>query len=86
MKLTFCIHYETQPGEELCVNVCQKNGTVKQYRMLSTDNYTWSIPVEALLTTGQEIEYFYSVYRQTTELRREWNVKKHLLIIDCPED
>ena len=82
MKLTFCIHYETQPGEELCVNVCQKNGTVKQYRMLSTDNYTWSIPVEALLTTGQEIEYFYSVYRQTTELRREWNVKKHLLIID----
>ena len=81
MKITFCLRYQTHIGEELCVNVCQPDGNVKQYRMHSTDNIRWKAIVDTSIAEGTSTDYYYSVHRQTTEIRREWQSVPHRL--DC---
>ena len=81
MKITFCLRYQTHIGEELCVNVCQPDGNVRQYRMHSTDNIRWKAIVDTSIAEGTSTDYYYSVHRQTTEIRREWQSVPHRL--DC---
>lgn len=83
MKITFCLRYQTHIGEELCVNVRQADGTVKQFRMHSTDNLKWKTIADIDVAEGATADYFYSVYRQTTELRREWTSLTHRIDNVC---
>ena len=81
MKIKFCLHYECFAGEDLAISILQNYGTPKQYRMHSTNNSDWTAIVDAEPTKGSNIEYYYSVFRQTVELRREWAQAHHLLKI-----
>ena len=72
MKIKFCLRYETYMGEELCVSVCQSDGSIRQYRMHSSNNEEWTAIIDTPATEGNMLRYYYSVYRQQTEIRTEW--------------
>ena len=47
--------------------------------MHSTNNREWVAICDAVPTVENKVEYFYSVYRQATEIRREWQQVNHHL-------
>lgn len=79
MKIKFCLRYETYMGEELCVSVCQSDGSIRQYRMHSSNNEEWTAIIDTPATEGNMLRYYYSVYRQQTEIRTEWKYMRHTL-------
>lgn len=82
MKLKLNLNYQTQPGEELCVNIRLADGTYSQYRMQSNNWYDWTASVDVMPAVGTRICYFYTVCRMDTEVRREWNSIMHSIDID----
>ncbi len=82
MKLKLSINYQTQPGEELCVNIRQTDGTYVQHRMQSVNGYEWTAAIDAQPLEDNRIYYFYSICRMDTEIRREWGVITHNIEID----
>lgn len=82
MKLKLSLNYQTQPGEELCVNVLLANGTYQKQRMQSVDGTVWTVAIDAMPLEGNRVSYFYSVCRMDTEIRREWNTVMHSVDID----
>ena len=79
MSIKFFLHYESYAGEDLTVSLIQRDGSVKQFRMHSTNNREWVAICDAVPTVENKVEYFYSVYRQATEIRREWQQVNHHL-------
>lgn len=82
MKIKFCMHYECYAGEELTVSILMADGTMKQYRMHSTNSADWTAIVDAQPTSGNHIDYYYTVCRQDTETRREWSQIHHRMEVD----
>lgn len=79
MKVRLNLNYITHAGEELCVNVILANGEIAQTRMQSADGQVWEATVNVKPTNAGYVDYFYSVYRMQTELRREWQMMTHRL-------
>lgn len=77
MKLRLNIHYGVHIGEDVCVNVCQNTGTVTQYHMQPVGGDKWTIALDVKATSTGYVDYFYSIARQQTEIRREWHAITH---------
>lgn len=71
------LQYFTQAGEDLRVNVLNAEGRAVQYEMQSNDGNEWTAKLDVELTASGHIDYYYSVYRQMTEIRREWQMLTH---------
>ena len=81
MKLLFNLNYITAFGEELVLNVLQEDGsTQKKYHMTTVDGQEWhaEVTIDEGLTTPH-VDYFYSVERNCTTLRKEWLIEPHRL-------
>lgn len=85
MKLTFNINYITNQGEDIRVNIKQNDGTYKQYILLSPNGADWSGAADVKPSGNEDIEYYYTVNRMQTELRREWQMIPHRINIACQE-
>ena len=79
MKITFNIHYGTEAGQELCVNIKQADGSFKQHVLKSSNGFDWTATVNETPTTENYFDYYYTVVRMDTELRREWQMMMHRL-------
>lgn len=79
MTLSLDIHYVTHIGEDLRVNILKPDGSYEQHRMQTDDGHVWSIRLTTEETTAGYIDYFYTLHRMTTELRREWCMITHRL-------
>ena len=83
MVFIFKIEYNTVYGQDLVLNIIDRNGngdkTVSEYRMRTYDGFHWECEVNCALKTGTTIEYYYTVVRGDVCERREWNVINHQL-------
>ena len=79
MKLRLNLNYKTIAGEDLRVNVKQADGTFKEYAMQSADSELWTVAIDHKAASGGCVEYYYSVHRLKTTLRREWQMMAHRL-------
>ena len=83
MVFIFKIEYNTVYGQDLVLNIIDRNGNgdkaVSEYRMRTYDGFHWECEVNCALKTGTTIEYYYTVVRGDVCERREWNVINHQL-------
>ncbi len=83
MDIRFNLEYHTTLGEWLVLNVVsfESDGemTTTSYKMLTTDGSNWSCHFDTMLKVGSFIDYFYAVWRDGQEVRREWTLETHRL-------
>ena len=92
MKLIFNIDYQTVFGEELLLNLVEKDGAenhVSSYRMKTEDGMRWTYELncpaapssksKAKFELGSVIDYYYSVESSGQLVRQEWMVEPHRL-------
>ena len=92
MKLIFNIDYQTVFGEELLLNLMEKDGAenhVSSYRMKTEDGMRWTYELncpaapssksKAKFELGSVIDYYYSVESSGQLVRQEWMVEPHRL-------
>lgn len=77
MIITLNINYRTQAGEDVRVNVRHDDGTYTIHPLTSTDGETWLGTINLKNVANPYVDYFYSVYRMKTEVRREWHMMTH---------
>ena len=86
MRLNFHIDYHTHYGQEVVLNVVnkQKNGDqhVSEYPMQTLDGRHWQCQLQSDLRPGSHIDYYYSVLRDGRVERQEWQVVSHRLELD----
>lgn len=84
MNLNFNIEYHTVYGEELMLNVVAGSGShAASYRMSTTDGAHWTCVLNGKYAVGTVIEYYYSVCKNGTCTRCEWQVVPHKLELVC---
>ena len=77
MKITFQVPYQANYGENLVLNIVDRNGGEPQKHALYTDNgKVWTTNI-FLTTRPEKLDYFYSVERDGAEIRHEWTVVPH---------
>ncbi|MGM9697422.1 MAG: 4-alpha-glucanotransferase [Prevotella sp.] len=83
MTLLFNLSYHTVYGEEILLNIMSGDNasTVEQFKMSTQDGVSWSCSVNSLAKPGNVVNYFYSVAKNGVEVRREWLVEPHRLIL-----
>ena len=83
MTLLFNLSYNTVYGEEILLNIMSGDNasTVEQFKMSTQDGVSWSCSVNSLAKPGNVVNYFYSVAKNGVEVRREWLVEPHRLIL-----
>ena len=86
MNLLFNIKYRTAFGEQLVLNVFDKNGTTGQYAMQTNDGENWQCQFCRTMKAGEHINYYYSVVHDGVELRHEWLVAPHRLMPVAAKD
>ena len=81
MKLLFNLDYQTTFGEELTLNIIPADGSKKpqQLKMQTLNGRHWFCELRKALHPGTRIDYYYSVWRNGREARREWQVEPHQL-------
>ena len=92
MKLIFNIDYQTVFGEELLLNLVEKDGAenhVSSYRMKTEDGMRWTYELncpaapssksKAKFELGSVIDYYYSAESSGQLVRQEWMVEPHRL-------
>ena len=68
MNIRFEIEYRTIYGEDLFLNVLERDGSQTRHAMHTRDGIIWTCE----LTTEKPLEYFYTVTWQGREKRTEW--------------
>ncbi len=87
MNILLNIAYNTAFGEELVLNVMNRNhgeadGTIP-YRMSTSDGKVWTCSLKFDVEAGTHIDYYYSVVRgESNVVRKEWIVAPHRLEIN----
>ena len=81
MKLLFNLEYRTSFGEQLALNIIEEGQQVESHAMSTLDGYHWTVEVSMKQkeTSGQYMDYYYSVMRGDKEVRHEWLVEPHRL-------
>ena len=81
MKLLFNLEYRTSFGEQLALNIIEDGQQVESHAMSTLDGYHWTVEVSMKQkeTSGQYMDYYYSVMRGDKEVRHEWLVEPHRL-------
>ncbi len=78
MKIEFHINYRTTFGEELTLNVSEKEDKTTQYRMSTVDGEHWCYVLNSQ-KISDVIDYYYSVENNGNQGRHEWTLIKHRL-------
>ena len=75
--------YRTVYGEEIILNVlpADKVQAVEKFRMSTFDGISWTCTVNSMAKTGTVLDYYYSVVKNGVEVRREWLVEPHKLVM-----
>ncbi len=73
MNIKFEIEYRTFYGEDLFLNVLERDGSQTRHPMTTRDGIIWSCD----LSVERAIEYFYTVTWQGREKRSEWVLCPH---------
>ena len=83
MILYFNMSYRTVYGEEIILNVlpADKVQAVEKFRMSTFDGISWTCTVNSMAKTGTVLDYYYSVVKNGVEVRREWLVEPHKLVM-----
>ena len=55
--------------------------TVEQFRMSTSDGNLWTCTINSMAKTGTVLNYYYSVVKNGVEVRREWLVEPHKLVM-----
>ena len=83
MDIRFNLEYHTVYGELLMLNIVSVDDeggkSTAAYAMTTTDGEHWSCHIDSLLKVGTSIDYFYAVWRDGQEMRREWTLETHRL-------
>ena len=83
MNLQFNINYQTSFGEDLILNLIDKNAKdgITKYRMNTLDGMRWTCELRREEKLGSALTYYYSVERNGSETQHEWLVEPHKLEI-----
>ena len=84
MKLHFYIDYRTSADEKLVINILSPDDPDKKVTMVKMhpfDDRLWTCNIEIAEQT--HIDYYYSVVRKNTTVRREWTTIHHRLELSC---
>ena len=83
MNLQFNINYQTSFGEDLILNLIDKNAKdgITKYRMNTLDGMRWTCDLRREEKLGSALTYYYSVERNGSETQHEWLVEPHKLEI-----
>jgi len=84
MKLLFNLDYRTVFGEQLMLNVVENGDVVASHPMKTDDGSHWTLTLEAGRKEGDVMDYYYSVQRDDRQVRSEWIVAPHRLVV-CTE-
>ncbi|MCR5181151.1 MAG: 4-alpha-glucanotransferase, partial [Bacteroidaceae bacterium] len=68
MNIKFEIEYRTIWGEDLFLNVLERDGSQTPHAMRTSDGVIWYVELE----TEKAIDYFYTVTWKNREKRTEW--------------
>ena len=79
MKILFNLDYRTAFGEQLMLNVVDADKPVEHYEMSTLNGEQWFVEISKSAKSGTFIDYYYSVYNESGELRHEWQVEPHRL-------
>ena len=86
MKLIFNLEYRTSFGEQLVLNITTACGQVAaQHDMTTTDGEHWTCEVQFSAADEPACDYYYSVRRDNTVVRSEWQVVPHRLQLTTAE-
>ncbi|MBQ0069730.1 MAG: 4-alpha-glucanotransferase, partial [Bacteroidales bacterium] len=78
MKLRFILDYQTVYGEEIVLNMLAADGSVTEHAMKTTNGSEWKCEI-TLEENCTQLDYYYSVKRDTAVIRHEWLVVPHRL-------
>ncbi len=79
MQINFNIQYQPAFGQELVLNILEANGARTKYRLSTRDGHTWSHSINCLREPGSQLDYFYSIEQQQSEVQCEWTTLCHRL-------
>ena len=80
MKIQLNIHYGTETGEALFLNIQNADGTVRTVRMANMDGDHWQC--EQTVEPGGAFCYYYSVVSDGVVRHTEWTTQAHRLNTD----
>ena len=78
MKLRFILDYQTVYGEEIVLNMLAADGSVNEHAMKTANGSEWKCEI-TLEENCTQLDYYYSVKRDTAVIRHEWLVVPHRL-------
>ena len=84
MKLQFNLEYQTTFGEDLVLNILNRDDKslstkIEQHKMTTLNGLQWTCELSKSIKTSTHIDYYYSVYRGDQETRHEWLTEPHRL-------
>lgn len=81
MDIIFHIEYYVYAGEQVAINIVDAADGVTLHRHLMTtaDNAHWTFDWNADAWTADAADYFFTIERADTTLRREWTAIRHRL-------
>jgi len=79
MQIYFNIHYGVRYGEELHINILQKDNTVATHRMTQKNEGEWHYELRQQDCDGDFLDYYYSLHTGDKTLRMEWTTQAHRL-------
>lgn len=78
MKLRFNLEYHTSYGDELVINVINKESNICQsFKMITLNGFNWSIELNDSMIPEEDFEYYYTVNKENRILRSEWMLQPH---------
>ena len=88
MNIRFNINYNTRYGEELALNIIDRNhaGSRQTVMMGTDDGRIWTCAINDDGKLPDTIDYYYSVMRGGKEMRHEWLVSPHRLELNAGND
>ena len=88
MDIIFHIEYYVYAGEQVAINIVDAADGVTLHRHLMTtaDNAHWTFDWNADAWTADAADYFFTIERADTTLRREWTAIRHRRPAATPAD
>ena len=79
ITLKLKLQYYTRDGETLWVTILHAGGETSQHAMDTADGHIWTATINVEQGKARRVEYYYTVRKQDTEVRREWQMMTHCI-------